>query len=81
MFSHYSLFIPLVLVLFVWGTFVTLRYSNQYFVLGFFEILLNISVADNCETEDKIHTITYKQIAKQRLDSNLNYSIDDTHYL
>ena len=30
-----------------------------------FETLLNISVADNCETGDKIHTITYKQIVKQ----------------
>jgi hypothetical protein len=42
---------------------------------------LNISIADNCETGDKIHTITYNQIAKQRLDNNLNYSIDNTHYL
>ena len=36
-----------------------------------FETLLNISVADNCETGDKIHTITYKQIDKQRLNNNL----------
>ena len=35
------------------------------------ETLLNISVADNCETGDKIHTITYKQIAKHRLNNNL----------
>ena len=36
-----------------------------------FETLLDISVADNCETGDKRHTITYKQIDKQRLNNNL----------
>jgi hypothetical protein len=45
------------------------------------KLLLNISVADNCQIGDKIHTITYNQIAKQRLDNNLNYSIDNSHYL
>jgi hypothetical protein len=35
MFSHYSSFIPLVLVLFVWGTFVTLcvTVTNIFFMI------------------------------------------------
>ena len=34
MFSHYSSFIPLVFVSFVWGTFCNaLRYSNQYLLM------------------------------------------------
>ena len=39
MFSHYSSFIPLVLVLFVWGTFVTLGVTVTNIFFYFFSVL------------------------------------------